>query len=206
MQPWRTSVSTGNKLSASPSLLSYSHMTIELTSADTMYIMFTVWGCCFFGSTKVRPRIALLVSPMLISDWLNKNLQDPFYDSEGYRKDGGDGSVHWIYEKVLKIHFSGCFFFGIVSQPSWWIYIQQEDIEESARAELWREELIEEIEQKVGGLRELEEARKEEELVKWKAANLLDDHHQGYLFNIMNWILNMNSYILVWFRIMLLNV
>lgn len=43
---------------------------------------------------------------------------------------------------------------------------QQEDIEESARAELWREELIEEIEQKVGGLRELEEAGKKEELVK----------------------------------------
>lgn len=38
--------------------------------------------------------------------------------------------------------------------------MQQEDIEESARAELWREELIEEIEQKVGGLRELEEAGK----------------------------------------------
>jgi hypothetical protein len=36
--------------------------------------------------------------------------------------------------------------------------MQQEDIEEKARAELWREELIEEIEQKVGGLRELEEA------------------------------------------------
>lgn len=35
--------------------------------------------------------------------------------------------------------------------------MQQEDIEEKARAELWREELIEEIEQKVGGLRELEE-------------------------------------------------
>ncbi|OMO71192.1 Tubulin binding cofactor A [Corchorus olitorius] len=32
----------------------------------------------------------------------------------------------------------------------------QEDIEEYARAELWREELIEEIEQKVGGLRESE--------------------------------------------------
>lgn len=43
---------------------------------------------------------------------------------------------------------------------------QQDDIEESARAELWREELIEEIEQKVGGLRELEEAGKKEELVK----------------------------------------
>nr|CAN77176.1 hypothetical protein VITISV_038217 [Vitis vinifera] len=76
----------------------------------TFYIMFTCWGCCFFGSTK-----------------------DPYYDSEQYRKDGGDGTGHWVYEK-------------------------QEDIEEAARAELWREELIEEIEQKVGGLRELEEA------------------------------------------------
>ena len=44
--------------------------------------------------------------------------------------------------------------------------MQQEDIEAAAREELWREELIEEIEQKVGGLRELEEASKEEELVK----------------------------------------
>ncbi|KAI4319150.1 hypothetical protein MLD38_032785 [Melastoma candidum] len=78
----------------------------------TFYIMFTCWGCLFFGSTK-----------------------DPFYDSEGYRKDGGDGTGNWIYEK-------------------------QADIEESARAELWREELIEEIEQKVGGLKELEEAGK----------------------------------------------
>ncbi|OVA08973.1 hypothetical protein BVC80_9097g33 [Macleaya cordata] len=85
----------------------------------TMYIMFTCWGCCFFGAMK-----------------------DPYYDGEQYRKDGGDGTGHWVYEK-------------------------QEDIEESARAALWREELIEEIEQKVGGLRELEEAgKKEEELVK----------------------------------------
>ncbi|KZV34254.1 hypothetical protein F511_21739, partial [Dorcoceras hygrometricum] len=83
------------------------------------YIMFTCWGCCFFGAAK-----------------------DPYYDSEAYRKDGGDGTGHWVYEK-------------------------QEDNEESARAELWREELIEEIEQKVGGMRELEEAgKKEEELVK----------------------------------------
>ncbi|PIM99773.1 hypothetical protein CDL12_27723 [Handroanthus impetiginosus] len=84
----------------------------------TFYIMFTCWGCCFFGSTK-----------------------DPYYDSEEYRKDGGDGTGHWVYEK-------------------------QEDIEESARAELWREELIEEIEQKVGGLKELEEAGKKEEIMK----------------------------------------
>lgn len=46
-----------------------------------------------------------------------------------------------------------------------WHLLQQEDIDEKNRAALWREELIEEIEQKVGGLRELEEAR-EEELVK----------------------------------------
>ena len=38
--------------------------------------------------------------------------------------------------------------------------MQQEDIEETARSQLWREELIEEIEQKVGGLRELEEVGK----------------------------------------------
>ncbi|CAH8381249.1 unnamed protein product [Eruca vesicaria subsp. sativa] len=74
------------------------------------YIMFTCWGCLYFGSAK-----------------------DPFYDSEEYRGDGGDGTGYWVYET-------------------------QEDIEEKARAELWREELIEEIEQKVGGLRELEEA------------------------------------------------
>ncbi|KAJ3700573.1 hypothetical protein LUZ61_004278 [Rhynchospora tenuis] len=84
----------------------------------TFYFMFTVWGCCFFGATK-----------------------DP-YDSEDYREQGGDGTVHWWYEK-------------------------QEDIEQASRAELWREELIEEIEQKVGGLRELEEVTgKEEQLVK----------------------------------------
>lgn len=43
--------------------------------------------------------------------------------------------------------------------------VQQEKMEADAREALWREELIEEIEQKVGGLRELEET-KEEELVK----------------------------------------
>ena len=36
--------------------------------------------------------------------------------------------------------------------------MQQEDTEEKARAGLLREELIEEIQQKVSGLRELEEA------------------------------------------------
>jgi hypothetical protein len=37
------------------------------------------------------------------------------------------------------------------------IGMQQEDLEASAREELLREELLEEIEQRVGGLRELEE-------------------------------------------------
>lgn len=46
--------------------------------------------------------------------------------------------------------------------------MQQEVMEAEAREALWREELIEEIEQKVGGLKEIEEAaKKEEELVKW---------------------------------------
>ncbi|ESW10165.1 hypothetical protein PHAVU_009G186200 [Phaseolus vulgaris] len=84
----------------------------------TWYIMFTVWGGLFFGSMK-----------------------DPYYDSETYRGDGGDGTGNWIYEK-------------------------QEKMEAEAREALWREELIEEIEEKVEGLRELEEGAKKEELVK----------------------------------------
>ncbi|XP_047082525.1 photosynthetic NDH subunit of subcomplex B 4, chloroplastic [Lolium rigidum] len=76
----------------------------------TFYAMFTVWGICFFGSMK-----------------------DPFYDSEYYREQGGDGTVHWYYDR-------------------------QEDLEASAREELLREDLLEEIEKRVGGLRELEEA------------------------------------------------
>ncbi|MCQ6483122.1 hypothetical protein NPN19_25145, partial [Vibrio parahaemolyticus] len=83
-------------------------------SVYTFYAFFTVWGICFFASMK-----------------------DPFYDSEAYRGQGGDGTVHWYYDR-------------------------QEDLEASAREELLREELLEEIEQRVGGLRELEEAAKEE--------------------------------------------
>lgn len=29
-----------------------------------------------------------------------KSKQDPFYDSETYRSQGGDGTVHWYYDKV----------------------------------------------------------------------------------------------------------
>ncbi|CAL5055845.1 unnamed protein product [Urochloa decumbens] len=89
-----------------------------LKSVYTFYAMFTVWGVCFFASMK-----------------------DPFYDSDAYRSQGGDGTVHWYYDK-------------------------QEDLEASAREDLLREELLEEIEQRVGGLRELEEAGREEQLTK----------------------------------------
>ncbi|XP_019416082.1 PREDICTED: photosynthetic NDH subunit of subcomplex B 4, chloroplastic isoform X1 [Lupinus angustifolius] len=95
------------------------HLSDEaIKNVYSWYIMFTVWGCLFYGSMK-----------------------DPYYDSETYRGDGGDGTGNWIYEK-------------------------QEAMEAEAREALWREELIEEIELKVGGLKELEEAGKKEELVK----------------------------------------
>ncbi|XP_014495420.1 photosynthetic NDH subunit of subcomplex B 4, chloroplastic isoform X1 [Vigna radiata var. radiata] len=96
-----------------------SHLSDQaIKNVYTWYIMFTVWGGLFFGSMK-----------------------DPYYDSEAYRGDGGDGTGNWIYEK-------------------------QEMMEAEAREALWREELIEEIEEKVEGLRELEEGAKKEELVK----------------------------------------
>uniref|UniRef100_A0A0D9VKY6 Photosynthetic NDH subunit of subcomplex B 4, chloroplastic n=1 Tax=Leersia perrieri TaxID=77586 RepID=A0A0D9VKY6_9ORYZ len=94
----------------------------NLKSVYTFYAMFTVWGICFFASMKA-------------------STHDPFYDSEAYRGQGGDGTVHWYYDR-------------------------QEDLEASAREELLREELLEEIEQRVGGLRELEEAAKEEQLTQ----------------------------------------
>uniref|UniRef100_A0A0F7GYY1 Photosynthetic NDH subcomplex B 4 n=1 Tax=Erodium foetidum TaxID=337372 RepID=A0A0F7GYY1_9ROSI len=74
----------------------------SIKNVYVFYIMFTVWGCMFFGSTK-----------------------DPYYDSELYRGDGGDGTGYCFYEK-------------------------QEDVEENARAALFREELMEEIEKTVG--------------------------------------------------------
>ncbi|PWZ20253.1 Photosynthetic NDH subunit of subcomplex B 4, chloroplastic [Zea mays] len=83
---------------------------------------------------------AALKSVSCLRAWV-KSKQDPFYDSETYRSQGGDGTVHWYYDR-------------------------QEDLEASAREELLREELLEEIEQRVGGLRELEEASKEEQLTK----------------------------------------
>ncbi|KAK6153426.1 hypothetical protein DH2020_013065 [Rehmannia glutinosa] len=135
------------------------HNSIQTTKAEITSFSKSIEGENSQRASRVRvnalpdwPLMAVLVEHMEgqrdlithksiwhLSDQAMKN--DPYYDSEAYRKDGGDGTGHWVYEK-------------------------QEDIEETARGELWREELIEEIEQKVGSLRELEEAGKKEELVK----------------------------------------
>ncbi len=47
--------------------------------------------------------------------------------------------------------------------PTSFVLVQQEVNEEEAREELLREELVKEIEDKVGELRELEDADKEKE-------------------------------------------
>lgn len=82
------------------------------------------------------------------------------------------------------------------------VIVQQEDIEEEARAELWRDELIEEIEQKVGSLRELEEAGKKEQLVKWSSLYVLRTNFMmlpSYVYTIYDfqfyttWLFCLNS-------------
>eukprot|EP00249_Psilotum_nudum_P008121 c21056_g1_i2 orf=195-809(+) len=94
--------------------------TLDEPAIKTIYMVFSIvfcWGCCVFAS-----------------------MNDPFYDSDLYRKAGGDGTQNWIYQ-------------------------MEENEELEAREELLREELLQEIEEKVGGMRELEEADKEKELV-----------------------------------------
>eukprot|EP00246_Nothoceros_aenigmaticus_P002565 TRINITY_DN13428_c0_g1_i1.p1 TRINITY_DN13428_c0_g1~~TRINITY_DN13428_c0_g1_i1.p1 ORF type:complete len:210 (+),score=20.03 TRINITY_DN13428_c0_g1_i1:72-701(+) len=76
-------------------------------SIKSLYLMlacFFSWGCCVFGSMK-----------------------DPFYESEEYRSEGGNGTQYWLYER-------------------------QEVNEEKAREALWREELLLEMEEKMGEL------------------------------------------------------
>ncbi|CAM8919238.1 unnamed protein product [Rhodiola kirilowii] len=116
----------------------------QIKNVYTLYIMFTAWGCCYFGSTK-----------------------DPYYDSDAYSDTGRMGEMEQGIGFMKRQGFF-CLFKLLISQCIKVIMMkQQEDIEENARAELWREELIEEIEQKVGGLRELEEAgKKKEEVLK----------------------------------------
>ncbi|KAI3976893.1 hypothetical protein MKX01_008751, partial [Papaver californicum] len=71
------------------------------------------------------PVMAVLVEHMEGQRDMITHKYDPYYASEHYSGDDGDGTEHW-----------------------------QEDVEESSRAALGREELIEDTEQKVGGLRE----------------------------------------------------
>ncbi|CAM6121428.1 unnamed protein product [Calypogeia fissa] len=72
------------------------------------------WGCCVFGS-----------------------MNDVFYDSEEYRKAGGNGTGHWIYE-------------------------QMEREERAARDEIWGEDLIKEIEEKAEEVRRGEEEKEKD--------------------------------------------
>ncbi|RZR89361.1 hypothetical protein BHM03_00017063 [Ensete ventricosum] len=124
------------------------HLSDEaMKNVYTAYIMFTCWGCCFFGSTKVRLQIATSFPAAIIDD-----------QAHGCRILSTTERSIAKMEEMEPCTGSMKRFQRVIEQ--------QEDIEEAARAELWREELIEEIEQKVGGLRELEEAGKQEELVK----------------------------------------
>lgn len=96
---------------------------------DTIYIMFTVWGCCFFGSTKVSKHHSIsdwfwfftFFFFLLVFNYPSNDLQDPFYDGEQYRKDGGDGTVHWYYEKVYDIVFISSEFGFQIYNNSWFV-------------------------------------------------------------------------------------
>ncbi|WVZ20447.1 hypothetical protein V8G54_007769 [Vigna mungo] len=68
-----------------------------------------------------------------------------------------DQAIKNVYTWYIMFTVWGGLFFGSM---------KQEMMEAEAREALWREELIEEIEEKVEGLRELEEGAKKEELVK----------------------------------------
>ncbi|KAD2100018.1 hypothetical protein E3N88_41828 [Mikania micrantha] len=85
----------------------------------TLYIMFTVWGCCFFGSTKV----------------IKLECTDNKYTAM----------------KCVRIRIMIQNIIGKMEEMEQGMGVRKEDIEEKARAALWREELIEEIEQRLEG-------------------------------------------------------
>lgn len=67
------------------------------------------------------------------------SMNDQYYESDEYRSKGGNGTGFWLYERA-------------------------EEEEESAREELWKEELRKEIEDKMSEVKELQD-EKEKELV-----------------------------------------
>uniref|UniRef100_M8BZ63 Photosynthetic NDH subunit of subcomplex B 4, chloroplastic n=1 Tax=Aegilops tauschii TaxID=37682 RepID=M8BZ63_AEGTA len=103
----------------------------------------SVCASCTDAASVMSETYVVFVHLFVRVDTFYAMFTDPFYDSEHYRGQGGDGTVHWYYDR-------------------------QEDIEATARGDLLREELLEEIEQRVGGLRELEDAGMEGELEEAK--------------------------------------
>eukprot|EP00850_Spirogloea_muscicola_P024715 SM001369S00002 [mRNA] locus=s1369:815:1869:- [translate_table: standard] len=66
------------------------------------------------------------------------SMNDPFYDTDMYRDAGGNGTQHYIYSR-------------------------EEEEEEEAREELWKEELMREIEGRLDEVKEIGDKEKEEE-------------------------------------------
>eukprot|EP00244_Chara_vulgaris_P012430 TRINITY_DN652_c0_g3_i2.p1 TRINITY_DN652_c0_g3~~TRINITY_DN652_c0_g3_i2.p1 ORF type:complete len:259 (+),score=31.07 TRINITY_DN652_c0_g3_i2:61-837(+) len=84
-----------------PVIVEESTWVLSDQAIKTVYMLYAcvfTWGCLVFGS-----------------------MNDPLYDSEEYRNEGGDGTGNWIYEK-------------------------QEKAEMEAREALFREDLVKEIE------------------------------------------------------------
>ncbi|PKA47092.1 hypothetical protein AXF42_Ash011766 [Apostasia shenzhenica] len=129
----------------------------------------------FFPSstTPLQHYLQQLAGPSSVALSSPIKVQDASWSTNRTRRSRGSGSPwkvsalpEWPLMAVMVEHvpFSRDW---VIHKSVWHLSDEaiktQEDIEEQARAEMWREELIEEIEQKVGGLRELEDAGKEEE-------------------------------------------
>jgi len=98
----------------------YNDWTMPEKMIKDLYMLISLvfcWGCCVFGS-----------------------MNDPFYESDEYRKAGGNGTSYWIYNV-------------------------EEVREEEDREELFRQELAEEMEEETK-LRQLEDADREKEVEK----------------------------------------
>lgn len=117
-----TDLPVGIKLdSAREIVVERSTWALSEEAIKTFYMAFALvfcWGCCVFGS-----------------------MNDVFYDSEMYRKAGGNGTGHWIYD-------------------------QQDRQENAAREEMWSEDLIKEIEEKAEEVRRAEEEKEKEKEVE----------------------------------------
>ncbi|MBA0638257.1 hypothetical protein Golax_019682, partial [Gossypium laxum] len=54
---------------------------------------------CFSINSFIHSNWSMIYVLKLYDEMLKNFPLDPYYDSEVYRKDGGDGTGHWVYEK-----------------------------------------------------------------------------------------------------------